>query len=278
MKWSEKLDSLIPDLQPDNKLADIVIEYANLRAGLQAGKCMDPADIISNLLRIEKKLDSWKSSLPPSWKYKEYPVERSTYEVLGSTIFEYRDVWTCSIFGKWRCIRICINEMIIDCITLHDQSNLRSSLKFDTENQLQVSRRKLQALTSEVAASIPYMVGYRKGQKPAPGSNVPAMGGMLCCWPLFIIGGMVSASDALREWSIRRLLSIGADMGIYQALSLAAVLRTRHDIAYWKERLASEPIEKLPPGDHMEQHGGDVLFEEGSPEWMSRSDLSGLNG
>jgi hypothetical protein len=67
-------------------------------------------------------------------------------------------------------------------------------------------------------------------------------------------------------------------MGIYQAPSLAAVLRSRQDIAYWKERLAKEPIEKLPTGDNMELCGWNVLFEEGSPEWMSRSDLSDMDG
>jgi hypothetical protein len=89
---------------------------------------------------------------------------------------------------------------------------------------------------------------------------------------------MVSASNAVRAWSIRRLLSIGIEMGIYQATSLAAVLRSRQDIAYWKELLAKEPIEKLPTGDNMELCREDVLFEEGSPEWMSRSDLNDRNG
>jgi hypothetical protein len=113
----------------------------------------------------------------------------------------------------------------------------------------------LQVLSSEVDANIPFIVGYRRGEKLLPGSNVPAIGGMLCCWPLFVIGGMDSVSDAIRAWSIRRLLAIGADMGIYKALSVAAVLRTRQEIAYWKEYLAKESIEKLPTGDIIEQTG-----------------------
>jgi hypothetical protein len=277
LKWSEKLDDLVPEVQPDNVLADVVIEFANLRAAVQASKFKDPAYIITHLLGIDRRLDAWKSSLPPSWDYREYPVKCSTDEVLESTVLEYGDIWKCSIYGKWRCTRLIVHEMIIDCISRYIQSNLQSSSTFNTETQLQKSRRILQLLVSEVAASIPYMLGYRKGEKPPPGTNAPAMGGMLCCWPLFTIGGMESAPDAVRAWSIRRLLSIGADMGIYQALTLAAVLRTRHEIAYWKERLAKEPIEKLPINDHKEFYCGEVIFEEGSPEWMSRSDLNTTN-
>jgi hypothetical protein len=278
LKWSKKLENLIPDLQPDKKLADIAIEFANLRAGVQSGLFKDPEDIISGLLLIDKQLDAWKLSLPLSWEYKEYPVKTPTDEVLNNTTLEYRDIWICSMYGKWRCICIFVHEMMSDCITSCDKSNLRPNPTFDTEMQLQESSRKLQALASEVAASIPYVLGYREGEKPPPVSSVPAAGGMLCCWPLFVIGGMVSASNAVRAWSIRRLLSIGTEMGIYQATSLAGVLRSRQDIAYWKELLAKEPIEKLPTGDDMELCGEDVLFEEGSPEWMSRSDLNDMNG
>jgi hypothetical protein len=237
----------------------------------------DPVDIISSLLGIDKKLDNWKSSLPPSWDYREYPVKIPNGEVLESITLEYGDIWTCSIWGKWRCIRIYVHEMIVDCITRCGQSSLTLDPTSDTESRLRESCRMIQILASEIAASIPFMVGYKNGEKLPPGSNVPAMGGMLCLWPLFVIGGMDSASDAIRAWSIHRLLSIGADMGIYQALSLADVLRTRQEIAYWKERLAKEPIEKLPTEGNIELCDGGVLFEEGSPEWMSRSDLNAMS-
>jgi hypothetical protein len=278
LKWSALLEDINPDLQPDNKLADIVTEFANLRARFQAGMFKYPADVISDLIGIDKKLDTWKSSLPPSWLYREYPVKNPTDEVLESTTLEYGDIWRCSVYGKWRCTRIHIHEMIIDCINRGRQSRRILGPTSDMQSQSGESRRMLQILSSEIAASIPFMVGYRKGEKPPSGSNVPAMGGMLCFWPLFVIGGMESAPDATRAWCIRRLLAIGAEMGIYQALSLATVLRTRQDIAYWKERLAEEPIEKLPTGDNIELCSGDVLFEEGSPEWMSRSDLNAMSG
>jgi hypothetical protein len=136
LKWSEKLDNLIPDLQPDTKLADIGIEFANLRTGVQSGLFTGPADIISSLLLIDKKLDAWKLSLPLPWEYKEYPVKTPTGEVLNNTTLEYKDIWTCPMYGKWRCIRIFVREMMSDCITGCDQSNLRLSPTFDTESQL----------------------------------------------------------------------------------------------------------------------------------------------
>lgn len=271
------LDHLIPDLQPDYRLANIAIEFANLRSGVQAGRFKSPLETVSHLLRIDEKLHNWKASLPPSWKYVEYPVKTPTDAVLENRILEYRDIWTCSIYGKWRCIRIFLHEILVDLISQCSESQVRVNPTSDIQSQLEASRKMLRILVSEVAASIPYMMGYRKGEKLPPERNIPAMGGMLCCWPLFVIGGMLSASDSVRAWSIRRLLSIGADMGIYQALTLASVLRKRQEIAYWKERLAKEPIEKLPAGDISELCDGDALFEEGSPEWMSMSDLNTMN-
>jgi hypothetical protein len=74
-------------------------------------------------------------------------------------------------------------------------------------------------------------------------------------------------------------------MGIYQGLALAAVLRTKAEIRYWKERLATEPIERFPlvdgrgrPDQEDDSSTTDGLFEEGNAEWMSKSDLNIVYG
>src|SRR5271168_2908441 len=96
---------------------------------------------ILSLHNIDKKLDTWKSSLPPPWECREYPVRIPTDEVLRRAIFEYGDIWTSSIWSKWRCIRIYVHEMIIDCISRCGQSNLMLGPTSDAKRQLQVSSR-----------------------------------------------------------------------------------------------------------------------------------------
>jgi hypothetical protein len=58
-------------------------------------------------------------------------------------------------------------------------------------------------------------------------------GGYFLIWPLLLAGTTDIASEPARQFAIKNLKSIGLNMGIQQALALAATIESRTDIDPW---------------------------------------------
>ena len=104
----------------------------------------------------------------------------------------------------------------------------------DDLEQRQSSGAILARLSAEICASVPCIFGQIAKNGPPNASYSPkAATGTWVLWPLYLAATMDSATPTTRAWVITQLDRLGRIMGLQQATTLAAVLRTQKELTAW---------------------------------------------
>ena len=200
-------------------LMDLISKFCNLRGLLDEGAEMNLSTLVESCRGLEIELGVWATSIRA---YSTVVSTSNPEEICEGYYHIYKDIRNAYIWNCYRCTRIMINELLVfNLQPLPNASILVSSSYFIAEYRRSVSC--IQQLLSDIFASVPFHLGL---PEPDAGS-APFVGGLLLIWPLYMSASTRFATKQTRKWAIRRLVHIGHNIGIQQALALAAILEKR---------------------------------------------------
>jgi hypothetical protein len=207
-------------------------------------------NIIPALLALDAEYAEWASRCPPQFIYKTVNLKERSDEVFSDHYHVYSSIWVAKVWNSYRCVRILVNELLVDQFThlfQHPKTTLpaRDESTDAQENQIMASNSTLLQLAHDICASVPYCLGYDNALDPALREPPRAASGNLLLWPLYsaAVTGMVS--PMMRDWVAGRLMLIAEVIGIKQAIPLAHSLMTMRDIDEWQLE-NSIPIKEVP--------------------------------
>lgn len=240
-EWSQELleyESL--EQTAATSLADLAIKYCNLRASMSSFRDYSESDrIISTACAIEKGYADWGKTCPIQFIYQTVNLKERNEEVFSDNFHVYSNISIATYWNHYRCVRILLNELILDQLGNLYRNNPESTLLWTEssfeENQMLISNTTLLQLCQDICASVPYILGFDPDRDPKLPREIPkAIHGNLLIWPLYTAGVTDMVSDLMRKWVAERLQWISDVMGVHQAGPLASTLMARQDIDKWQ--------------------------------------------
>lgn len=217
-KWSSWTGNTIhEDEAPANSFSVISSQLVAVRAELKQKSICNPTVIAEMLLPIDEKLETWRSELPSSWKYKSYTAIDSTAssgDTYQSHYDVYEDLWVASVWNSYRTSRLLLYEHIMS-----------TTLKYGSAEDndiLQIAAKVLKAMVDEICHSVPFHLGIQRHRNNSSFQDSDAIPGCyLLIWPLFASGMRRTTPWPQKEWIAEKLHYIGARMGLRLAMSMA---------------------------------------------------------
>jgi hypothetical protein len=195
--------------------------------------------IIPALIALDAEYADWASRCPPPFIYSTVNLTERSDEVFSDHYHIYTSIWIARVWNGYRCVRILVNELVVDQLNHLLQRPamslpVRNSSSNAYENQILASNSMLLQLAHDICASVPYCLGYDNALDPALREPPRAASGNLLLWPLYsaAVTGMVS--PMMRDWVAGRLMLIGEVIGIKQAIPMAHSLMIAQDIGDWQ--------------------------------------------
>lgn len=230
-------------------LSEIAIKYCNLRASMSSFHDYRNSEyLIACLCAVDLEYAEFLNRCPVPFIYTTVTLAERSEEVFSDHYHVYSSIWTATVWNHYRCVRILVNELIIDQISyiLSNPEEFPSS--WDSvpfyESQLLASNSMLQHLSHDICASVPFYLGYSvkasdRASRPPP----KAVSGNLLLWPLYSAAVTGVVSDVMRDWVVGRLRMIADVMGIRQAAPLAYTLGLKQDLLVWENETRDEGLE-----------------------------------
>ena len=225
IEWSEYASELEtdPGRVRESAMFPILTRLCALRAMRKLETYNDPAVLII-AKSIDADLVEWVDAIPPWLRYTTKTSD-DTENVLSGFYHVYPNLWIVGGYNLYRCARILMHELIVHWLD-------RSSA--DDLQQRQSSEAILAKLNADICASVPCIFGQIAKNGPPNASYSPkAATGTWVLWPLYLAATMNSATPTTRAWVITQLDRLGRIMGLQQATTLAAVLRTQKELTAW---------------------------------------------
>ena len=225
IEWSEYASELEtdPGRVRESAMFPILTRLCALRAMRKSETYNDPA-VLTIARSIDADLVEWADAIPPWLRYTT-KMSDDPENVLSGFYHVYPNMWIVGGYNLYRCARILMHELIVHWLD-------RSSA--DDIQQRQSSGAILSRLSAEICASVPCIFGQIDKNGPPNTSYSPkAATGTWVLWPLYLAATMDSAKPTTRAWVITQLDRLGRIMGIQQATTLAAVLRTQKELTAW---------------------------------------------
>ncbi|KAK0507284.1 hypothetical protein JMJ35_010322 [Cladonia borealis] len=225
IEWSEYASELEtdPGRVRESAMFPILTRLCALRAMRKSETYNDPA-VLTIAKSIDADLVEWVDAIPPWLRYTTKTSD-DTENVLSGFYHVYPNIWIVGGYNLYRCACILMHELIVHWLD-------RSSV--DDLQQRQSSEAILAKLSAEICASVPCIFGQIAKNGPPNVSYSPkAATGTWVLWPLYLAATMNSATPTTRAWVITQLDRLGRIMGLQQATTLAAVLRTQKELTAW---------------------------------------------
>lgn len=249
-EWSKAaLEFETPEQAALTSLSELSIKYLDIRSSMSSFKDYSNSEnIIPALLALDAEYTEWASRCPPQFIYTTVNLKERSDEVFSDHYHIYPSIWVAKIWNGYRCVRILVNELLVDQLN-HLFQRPKTSLPVQDgntcayENQILASNSMLLQLAHDICASVPYCLGYDNALDPALREPPRAASGNLLLWPLYsaAVTGMVS--PMMRDWVAGRLMLIGEVIGIKQAIALAQSLMSTQDIGDWQLEDSKPEIE-----------------------------------
>lgn len=215
---------------------DILTLFANLRAQLKEGILTDISDVVLTALAIDHDLTMWPKDLPPVFNYTSSYVEAVTEQVYGNYYHVYENLWVASVWNNYRTTQLMLHGLILECLAPYAPFAALAGLTQSPALQRQKSLQVVHTIGAEIAASVPFHLGFsNSSERSSFEKKSPAAGGLFSLWPLYILGVTDSVPEDLRAWAGGRLAVVGKLMGIQTALMLAWVLGMKQEMRMCSE-------------------------------------------
>ena len=178
--------------------------------------------------------DSYRSA-SEKWQYREVQVDWESHDpgkVMspeGGIFYIYRDQWMAVHWNIFRCARIILHTLIIECLELLDI--MGSSVPWHDFKSEVVSRDKscsiIRAMISDLCASIPFGLGEIDSTGALRvGSQKRGAGGYFLLFPLQTIIQSKLSDRTQSRLALSALRRIGNEFGIKMAFNVADPARS----------------------------------------------------
>ncbi|RDL41138.1 uncharacterized protein BP5553_01117 [Venustampulla echinocandica] len=246
MNEAFKLSSF--DGGPGFKIQESMLKYADLRASIREGILQGPQDVLSKALELDGVLLSMATDPYPGWQYQLVLTDVDSDVIFNGRYHVYYDYWMALMWNALRIQRIMVNQTIREALLDGFSSKPPIFAEPEYSAQYQVSTDTLHELQADILATVPQHIG--RGSPPRglsldrimrdpSGTDlppVPMVGGSFLMWPLWFAGIMDIATDEVRCFVVKNLLSIGDVLGIQQAHVLAKLVKEKTEVEVWKKR------------------------------------------
>lgn len=224
LDWSETaLEYETPEEAASTGLAKLAIKFASLRATMTSFRDYRNCDyIITSLCALDAEYTEWITQCPTQFLYTTMTLKERCDDVFSDHYHVYSSLWTATVWNHYRCVRILVNELLLDQLSYVFQFPETSTLLWENfslwENQIMASNSMLLQLSHDICASVPFFLGY-SNSATTPGKRQPpkAVSGNLLLWPLYTAACTGLVSNMMRDWVASRLLMIAEVLGIRQA-------------------------------------------------------------
>jgi len=236
-EWNEALDFEDEVEHAATTLSSLYVDYTNLRGHINMGyEYADPEGVISKATAIDAACAEWAETCPLLYSYRANRVRGITNEVFSDTYHTYTTIWVAMCWNNYRCLRIRINELILDQLShLAEELSIPTMLNNDPEYHTRLMNTAHEVVvqcSNDICSSVPYILGYDPDHQGSP--KVPrAFNGNLLLWPLFNAGLTERIPGYQRRWVIERLRFIADVMGVKQAAPMVKSLSAKVDVAPW---------------------------------------------
>jgi hypothetical protein len=238
---------LFPNRDPAFIIQEIMIEYASFNASIRGGSCSDPKVIIDKALELDGVLFELFANIPQGWEYTTVSTNVASDMVYNGRYHVYYDHWIAQNWNAMRVLRILLHERIRDTLLSGFSSKPPVFYKSEHTAQFQISTDVCYKLQADILATVPQHLGLfprsevssendfsmAKALGPKPRDHmkdilsVSMSGGHFLVLPLWFAGIMDIATESICQFVVKNLKFIGLDMGIKQALVLAAMIEPK---------------------------------------------------
>ena len=225
--------SQTPDLATKvaNDLLDFVSQLCELRASIKDGTITSASLIVSSLLQLDDQLLQWASARSSRWSHTLVFDSNQPDNIYDDSYAIYQAYWIAGTWNLQRTSRIFVHESILlqlDKLLLTAQhqtwpgSNIKSLLHQRTK-----SLAVILETSSEICASVPYLLGHDRTYDEQLTNPAPAASGYFLLPSLFLAGSTIGIPTNMRVYALGRLKYVGHKLGIHQALLLARTLEAK---------------------------------------------------
>ena len=239
----------------------VLILFTNLYAIVKNGKLTDLQEILSQSLRLDKKLVQIFSNATHDWTFSTIYTDDEPELVYNGRFHIYQHALSAQMWNGMRAMRLLLNEMIRNVLLKGFSSKPPLFVHKVFTEQLQNSTDVLYEISSDVISSVPQYLGYTtKGNMVSPydcfglrepvlprdprqmssgfmdvkqdlpadlkTSTVPLLrtAGYQLPWALFLVGVTDIVTEPVLRWVIKILKEVTRILGIQQATVLAEKL------------------------------------------------------
>ena len=188
----------------------------------------------SALSLLDAELAEWATQCPPQFLYTAVNPKERSKEVLSDYYHVYPSMWMANIWNEYRCVRILVNELLIDQLNYLSQRSEASHLIKGNlhayDSIIVASSSTLVQLAYDIFASVPTCLGYDSAIDTSLREPLKSVSGNILLWPLYTAAVTGIVSPMMRDWVAGRLVFISEVVGIKQASPLANSLMMDKDI------------------------------------------------
>lgn len=236
---------------PAWRLSGIIIDLTILRAGIRDGEIVGAREIIEAALELDNRFISVFENLPPHWQYGFVYTDETPDLIWGGNYHVYSEFWVAHIWNGMRTCRILIHELIRDQLlsAAYEPEEIFTATEFIAQNES--CEAIMVQMRDDILGSVPHhtqsSLVQSKTVMDGPNTFLEGSRSYFVLWPLYLAGSMDLTTEAIREWSIKRLKIIGDTVGLKQAVVLADYMENGKHISAWDREDKAEWKRSLPP-------------------------------
>ncbi len=199
-------------ISASSSISHMSLRLVNLRAAIHNGEITKSFQIQEIALEIDRDLQQWPTTVPPTWVPMAIETGRSQHACLGKSRHQYPSSFIAQAWNNWRTLRILINRTLL-------QHSCKSSLRGDL-----LVRQLIQKLSIDICDSVPTFTNSSRGSSTSiadAAANTPHLGMMTLIRPLYVVGREKHNVQSVRDFAAAELRRIETDLGVRQAGVLA---------------------------------------------------------
>lgn len=220
-------------------MAEIAMQLCALRSTMDDFRDhSNSVAVVSQALDTDTQFADWVTQLPPRYFYNTVTILQRCEDVFSDHYHVYSGICIATTWNSYRCLRIILNEILIEqmmylCQTQLDSPEPNVELIDFYRSRTRACQALVRQLTIDICASVPFYFSYHKKDSQTQ-VQVPTMSGNLLLWCLYTAAVAGNISDMMRAWIVGKLKAIYEIMGIRQALGLIEVLSEKREITVWE--------------------------------------------
>ncbi|KAF2727725.1 hypothetical protein EJ04DRAFT_581818 [Polyplosphaeria fusca] len=178
-------------------IGDMCFHILALRAAIKDGTITGSTAICNEAKRIDRDLQTWRSSLPRDWEYHVVQGAAGATWCFRGEYHVYENAWVAQVWNNWRAMRILLQQLIISYSDA-------GALNLETSDAVDLVRK----LSSEIChTTCTFVVGKARSSA--------------LIWPLSVVAQEPRNGLLERRWAVKHLQDVGAALGMRRATVIA---------------------------------------------------------